>query len=79
MAFVGRAVEDPEIIARLAAILASDWAPAGVVRDALHAAPTFYHDQAVVVAGMLSADAHENRSAARHRGGAVASGAAAVT
>ena len=60
MAFVGRAVEDPEIIARLAGILASDWDPAGVVRAALNATSTFYHDQAVVVAGMLSADAHEN-------------------
>lgn len=60
MAFVGRAVEDPEILARLASILASDWDPIGVVRDALQGGANFYADQALLVAGMLAADAHEN-------------------
>jgi len=59
MAFVGRAVEDRAIITRLAEILASQWDAAGVVRDALHGGASFYHDQAIVVAGMLSADARE--------------------
>ena len=60
MAFVGRAVEDPAILARLAAILQADWDPAGVVREALRGGSTFYDDQALLVAGMLAADAHEN-------------------
>ena len=60
MAFVGRAAEDPTILARLASILASEWDPAGLVRDALQGGPTFYADQAILVAGMLAADAHEN-------------------
>ena len=60
MAFVGRAAEDPAIIARLASILASDWDPAGIVRAALHGGPSFYADQGLIVAAMLAADAHEN-------------------
>jgi hypothetical protein len=60
MAFVGRAVEDPIVIDRLATILATDWDAAGTVRYALHGGWQFYREQAVIVAGMLSADAHEN-------------------
>lgn len=60
MAFVGRAAETPQILARLAAILAADWDPAGSVRVALQGGPTFYADHALIIAGMLAADAHEN-------------------
>ncbi len=60
MAFVGRAVEDPNIIDRIATILATEWDPAGAVRDTLHGGALFYREQAVIIAGMLSADAHEN-------------------
>ncbi|HEX2781901.1 MAG TPA: hypothetical protein VHM30_20505, partial [Gemmatimonadaceae bacterium] len=47
------------IVARIAAILREQWDPSGVVRGALQGGDDFYRDQAVVVAGMLSADARE--------------------
>jgi len=59
MTYFGRAVEDPAIVARIAAILETLWDPAAVVRSALKGADDFYREQAVVVAGMLSADARE--------------------
>ena len=59
MTYFGRAVEDPVIVARIAEILRDQWDPSGVVRGALHGGDDFYRDQAVVVAGMLSADARE--------------------
>lgn len=39
MAFVGRAVEDPIIIDRVAAVLHSQWDATGAVRDALRGGP----------------------------------------
>jgi|SRR5215208_4895940 len=54
-----RAVEDPATVARIADILAREWDPAAVVRDALGGGRDFYREQAVVVAGMLSAGARE--------------------
>jgi hypothetical protein len=56
---VCRAVEDPMIVARIAELLRQTWDPAGVVRDALRGGDDFYHEQAVIVAAMLSADARE--------------------
>ena len=52
-------MEDPTIIARIEAILERDWDPNGVVRDGLDGGNDFYHAHAVVIAGMLSADARE--------------------
>jgi hypothetical protein len=59
MAFADRAVEDPAIVDRIAAILAAEWDPAGIIRDALRGEPEFYREHAVLIAGMLSADARE--------------------
>jgi hypothetical protein len=59
MTFVGRAVEDPAIVDRIAAILAAEWDSAGIVRDALRGESEFYREHAVLIAGMLSADARE--------------------
>jgi hypothetical protein len=57
--YFGRAVEDPAIIAQIAEILERQWDPNGVVRDGLQGDSDFYRAQAIVVAGMLSADARE--------------------
>ena len=57
--YFGRAVEDPAIIARLAELLEHRWDPAGALRSALRRGNEFYREQAVVIAGMLSADARE--------------------
>jgi hypothetical protein len=59
MASGARAAEDPAILAQLAFILASNWDPAGVVRDALEGGATFYTDQGLIIAAMLAADARE--------------------
>lgn len=59
MTYFGRAVEDAGIVARIAEILERQWDPDGVVRSALHGESDFYREQAIVVAGMLSADARE--------------------
>src|SRR5689334_22192720 len=59
MTYFGRAVEDPSIVARIAEILAQAWDPNAVVRRALRGGDEFYREHAVVVAGMLSADARE--------------------
>src|SRR5262249_26855216 len=59
MTFIGRAVEDPAIIARIITLLETQWDPGGVVRAALGGSDAFYRDHAVVVAGMLSADARD--------------------
>ena len=52
-----RAVEDPGIVARIAEILERQWDPRSTVRDGLRGDADFYREQAVIVAGMLSADA----------------------
>ena len=54
-----RAVEDPGIVARIAEILERQWDPRSTVRDGLRGDADFYREQAVIVAGMLSADARE--------------------
>lgn len=59
MTYFGRAVEDPAIVARIAEILEQQWDPGSVVRNALDGGSDFYREQAVIVAGMLSADARE--------------------
>ena len=57
--FYGRAVEDPEIVARVAVLLANAWDPAAEIRDALGGAADFYEAEARTLLGMLSADASE--------------------
>jgi hypothetical protein len=57
--YFGRAVEDPVIIARIVEILEQQWDPNGVIRDGLRGDADFYRSQAIVVAGMLSANARE--------------------
>ena len=52
-----RAAEDPEVLERLADILAGEWDPAGAVRDALRGGDGFYREQAIIVAVMVAADA----------------------
>jgi len=59
MEFVDRAVEDPAIVDRIAAILATEWDTAGTIRDALRGSPEFNREHANTVAGMLSADARD--------------------
>ena len=59
MTYFGRAVEDPVIVARIAAILEEQWDLGAAVRTGLHAGNDFYREQARVVAGMLSANARE--------------------
>jgi hypothetical protein len=57
--YFGRAVEDPVIIARIVEIFEQQWDPDGVIRDGLRGDADFYRSQAIVVAGMLSANARE--------------------
>jgi hypothetical protein len=57
--YFGRAVEDPTIVARLTQLLEQRWDPAGALRTALRRGTDFYREQAVVIAGMLSANARE--------------------
>ena len=59
MPFVGRAVEDPDTVARIVEILEHQWDPAAMVRDALRGGSEFYREVGMVVAGMLSADARD--------------------
>ena len=54
-----RAAEDPAVLARIAEILESQWDPAGTVRRQLKGGDEFYREQALLVAGMLAADARE--------------------
>ena len=53
----GRAAENPQVLTRLADILARAWDPAATVRDALRGGGGFYREQALMIAGMLAADA----------------------
>ena len=55
MTYHGRAVETPAIVAQLADILRTQWDPEGILRDAAGGAVAFYDEQALIVAGMLSA------------------------
>ena len=57
--YFGRAVEDPIIIARLTELLEQRWDAAGTLRAALGRGSDFYREHAVVIAGMLSANARE--------------------
>jgi hypothetical protein len=50
----GRALEHPEIVARVRALLAGEWDPAGQIRGALGAGEAFYDEQAVTVVAMLA-------------------------
>ena len=59
MTYFGRAVEDPTILARIEKILEQQWDPNGVIRDGLRAGDEYYRAQALIVAGMLSADARD--------------------
>jgi hypothetical protein len=59
MTYFGRAVEDPVIVASIAAILEQRWDPDAAVRTALSGGGDFYREQASIVAGMLSANARE--------------------
>jgi hypothetical protein len=53
----GRALEHPEIIARVRALLADEWDPAGAIRSALGVGEGYYDEQAMTVVGMLAAAA----------------------
>ena len=55
----GRALEHPEIIARVRALLADEWGgdPAGEIHAALGAGEGYYDEQAVTVVAMLAAAA----------------------
>ena len=59
MTYFGRAVEDPLIVASIAAILEQQWDLGAAVRTGLQGGRDFYRDHAMVVAGMLSANARE--------------------
>lgn len=58
MTYYGRAAEDSAILDRMATILEREWDPEGVIQQASGDA-TFYREQAVIIAGMLAADARE--------------------
>ena len=53
------ALNDPILVARIAEILQIRWDPTGAVRDALGGGDSFYRDQAIVVTGMLAAEARD--------------------
>ena len=57
MTDIGPVRDDFHIVAQLAMIMESRWDPTGAVRDGHHGGDGFYHDQAVIVSGMLSAGA----------------------
>ena len=53
------ALNDPEVLGRITEILRTQWDPAGAVRDALGGGESFHREQAIVVTGMLAAEARE--------------------
>jgi hypothetical protein len=53
------ALDDPAVVGRIAEILQRQWDPAGAVRDALGGDAAYYREQAIVVTGMLAAEARE--------------------
>src|SRR6476469_8363195 len=53
----GRALEHPEIVARVRELLVAEWDPAGAIRDAALGDAGYYEELAVVVVGMLAAAA----------------------
>ncbi len=55
----GRALERPEIHARVRALLADAWDPAGAIRAAVGGGADFYDAMAVTVVAMLAAAATE--------------------
>lgn len=55
----GRIYDDQRTIAHLAAILESRWDASGTVKSGHASGGDFYHEQAVIVAGMLSAGARD--------------------
>jgi hypothetical protein len=59
MTYPRDAVADAAILARIAAILEHRWDPGGAVRDGLSGGSTFYQEQALIVAGMLGAEARD--------------------
>ena len=54
-----RAAEDPSVVAHVAHLLSSLRDPKRAARDALGANPNFYQEHALVIAGMVSADARD--------------------
>ena len=54
-----RAAEDPGLVARMGELLAREWDPAGVIRDAAAGGPDYYQEQALTIVAMLAADARE--------------------
>ncbi len=55
----GRALEHPEIIARVRDLLAYEWDTAGEIRAAVDGGTDYYDTLAVTVVGMLAAAATE--------------------
>jgi hypothetical protein len=53
----GRALEHPEIVARVRELLMKEWDPDGVLRDAVLGEAGYYDEVAVTVVGMLAAAA----------------------
>ena len=52
-------VSDAAILARIADILEQRWDPSGAIRDGLASGSAFYREQALIVAGMLAAEARD--------------------
>ncbi len=59
MADFGRVKDDPHTVQQLAMILKSRWDPQGTVCRGHEGGADYYHEQAVIVAGMLSAGARD--------------------
>jgi hypothetical protein len=57
MNYPREAVSDAAILARIADILEQRWDPSGAIRDGLSGGSAFYREQALIVAGMLAAEA----------------------
>jgi hypothetical protein len=55
----GRALEHPEIVARVRDLLAHEWDTAGEIRAAVDGGPEYYDALAVTVVAMLAAAATE--------------------
>lgn len=58
--YLGRASQEPEIVARVREILAAEWDPSRQIRSAVGAGPEYYQEQAVIVVAMLAAAARES-------------------
>lgn len=54
-----RAAEDPAMVARMGALLAREWDPHGVIRDAAAGGLDYYREPALTIVAMLAADARE--------------------